>query len=322
MGELRILDLHPEAEDFKKSILSGLSSRPKALPSKYLYDERGSELFDLICQQPEYYQTRSEVSILEANIDEICRCFGKSLHLIEYGSGHSRKIRVLIEGLKEKLHYSPLDISKEYLIETAEILHRDYPAMDITAVCADMLNGQSIINALSDVAPNQKRVVFFPGSTVGNFEPPTADSIMESTAALVGKGGGFLVGIDLRKDPAVIEAAYNDAAGATRTFELNYFSRLNRELNANFDVSQWEYRGKYLPDYGRVQMEAVSLIDQTVRIGEKEISIQKDEPIHLENSYKFTVEDFSERAARFGLQLKEHWTDEKQWFGVLYFEVA
>lgn len=311
-------DFFPKLENLKDAILAGLKHPEKRIASKFLYDKRGSELFHQICQQPEYYQTETETGILERNADEISRLAGERCLLVEYGSGNSKKIRTLLSHLSRESTYMPVDISRNYLLEMAEELATDYPHLEIAAVCADFLKPFSLPQFRRSVA---RRLLFFPGSTIGNFEPATALGILKNAAALVGPSGGLLIGVDLKKDPAILNAAYNDAKGITAIFELNILVRLNRELGSNFVVEEFEYLGFYSEAMSRVEMYVVSKREQRVTIAGETILFKKGERVHVENSYKFSVEEFHHFAAAAELKSKSTWVDEKNLFSVHFLEV-
>ena len=248
---LRFVDFHPKEENIRDMVQAGLEKAQKEIPAKFLYDKRGSELFDAITRQPEYYQTRTELALMESYAEEIGELLGPGAMVIEFGSGHTRKIRRLFECLEEQRCYMAVEISKEYLLQACSELALDFPSVDVIAVCADFL--KPFDPPPPKVSVN-KRTVFFPGSTIGNFEPPTALRLLERAAAHVGKSGGLLIGVDLKKDPRILNAAYNDAAGVTAEFEMNVLGRLNRDIEADFDVNGFEYSGFYNSERGRVEM--------------------------------------------------------------------
>jgi dimethylhistidine N-methyltransferase len=302
-----------------REVLDGLAATPRALPCKYFYDERGSALFDRITQLEAYYLTRTEQGILEAHRDEIAMQIGPGAVLIEYGSGSSTKTRLLLDALAPALAaYVPIDISREHLYRTAEALRADYPALRVAPVAADYTRPFTIPD---DPEQRRKRVVFFPGSTIGNFEPEEARRFLAQIAAVVGPGGGLLLGVDRKKDPAVLDRAYDDDEGVTAAFNINLLLRLNRELGADFDPAAWAHRARYDAGLGRVEMHLVSARDQTVHLDGRAFRFRAGETIHTENSYKYGPGEMEALAAGAGFRLVRAWEDLQGWFAVLYFEV-
>ncbi len=313
---ISFLDLDPEDEDFLTAVVSGLSKKDKTLPCKFFYDERGSDLFDRICKLEEYYPTRTEIWILEERLSEIIEYIGRRAHLIELGSGASVKIRTLLEGLPDLVQYTAVDISRRFLLQSVEALAIDYPDLDVAAVCADYTktfeipppkNGKS----LRDIA-------FFPGSTIGNFTTVEAEAFLRRLRGVMGPGGGLLVGVDLRKDPDTLRAAYNDEGGVTAAFNLNLLVRINRELGADFDVASFRHRAIYLEDAGRIEMHLVSEKEQTVSISGRTFEFKMGEHIHTENSQKYSLDEFRGLCARAGYLSAASWTDENGLFSVHY----
>jgi L-histidine Nalpha-methyltransferase len=307
----------PEA--MRREVVAGLSASPKTLPSKYFYDAEGSRLFDRITALDAYYPTRTEAGILDEHRDEIAALIGPGAALVEYGSGSSTKTRLLLDALAPSLAaYVPVDISREHLYRTAEALRADYPALRVAPVAADYTRPFTIPD---DPEERRKRVVFFPGSTIGNFEPHEARRFLAQIAEVVGPGGGLLLGADRKKDPAVLERAYDDDEGVTAAFNLNLLLRLNRELGADFDPEAWTHHARYEPALGRVEMHLVSARDQTVRLDGRAFSFRTGETIHTENSYKYGPGEVEALAAEAGFRLVRSWMDPKGWFAVLYFEL-
>ncbi len=292
---------------------------PKQLPCKYFYDSRGSELFDRICQLDEYYLTRSELAIMDRFASEMGAQIGPGAMLVEYGSGSSVKTRYLLDDLPDAVAYVPVDISGEHLQRTARELARDYPRIEVLPVCADF-TGHFALPASK--RPATHSAVYFPGSTIGNFLPDQAAELLGRITRLCGKNGGLLIGIDLKKDPATIEAAYNDPSGVTAEFNLNLLGRINRELGADFDLGSFFHQARYNSQLGRVEMYLVSHAAQTVTIGNERIEFFPDETICTEYSHKYTVDEFAAIAATAGLSLHEQWTDKNRYFAVLHFAVA
>ena len=315
-----LVDFEPGKDNFREEVLAGLRKKPqKTLPCKFLYDERGSQLFDQICKLKEYYLTRTEIGIMKQSVEEIAERVGPCALLAEYGSGSSVKTRILLSHLPELAAYVPVDISKEHLLHSARELSAEYEDLAIYPVCADYTGDF----ALPDVeGPVARRVVYFPGSTLGNLEPPAAQSFLKSIAKRVRPGGGLLIGIDLKKDRKVLEAAYNDSEGVTAAFNKNLLCRINRELGANFDLDQFAHRAVYNAAAGRVESYLVSQADQAVQLGGTEISFEEQETIHTENSYKYSLEEFAELARKTGFDVEKVWTDADNYFSVHYLTVS
>ncbi len=313
-----LIDMHPRRDDFLAEVLAGLRKPQKEIPAKFFYDRRGSELFEEITRLPEYYLTRTEIAILDANAAAIVNRFGNSSVLVEFGSGSSTKVRILLDEMKGRGVYMPVDISKIYLLESAEAISDDYPEVTVVAVCADYTRQFAIPPAPEGFT---RRNIFFPGSTVGNLEPPLAHRFFRQTARQLAPGDGMLIGVDLKKDPAILHAAYNDSRGTTAEFNLNVLRRINRELGSNFDLEQFEHHALYRGSNGRVEMHLRSRRDQKVAIGGQEISLVSGETIHTENSYKYSLEDFHGLVSGTGFRPVEFWMDERKMFSVHYLEV-
>lgn len=301
---------------FRLDVLRGLRQSPKTLPCKYFYDEHGSALFDAICQLDEYYVTRTELAIMRRSVAEMSQIIGPGCLLIEFGSGSSVKTRLLLDHLPNLVGYVPVDISRTHLLTTASRLRNDYPDLPIHPVAADFTSKLTLPQLTEG-----RRVVYFPGSTIGNFTPAHASIILARIAGLVGEGGGLLIGVDLQKDVKVLERAYNDAKGVTAAFNLNLLWRINRELGGNFRVEAFRHHAVYNQQLHRIEMYLVCEQAQTVQIGPSRIEFVKGESIHTENSHKFTVEQFAGLARRLGLSLRQSWQDEQQYFSVQYYEV-
>lgn len=313
-------DHHPRAGDLFEEVLAGLRQEQKQLSPKYFYDKRGSELFEKICELDEYYPTRTEISILEKNSGEIAELLGEDCLLIEYGSGSSRKVRILLDALEGRLTYVAIDISKQHLIESAAELAESYPDLEIIAVCADYTTPFPLPETARNRTGN--KVVFFPGSTIGNFSPDQALEFLRTTARQVGEGGSMLIGADLKKDKKILEAAYNDSEQITAAFNLNLLARLNRELGANFDLSGFRHHAAYNEARGRVEMHLVSLRPQVVEFDGARIHFRRGESIHTENSYKFSIEEFQQMAGACGFEPRRVWTDPRNLFSLHYLTAA
>ena len=300
-------------------VLDGLSATPKTLPSKYFYDETGSVLFERITELEAYYPTRTEQGIMEVHIHEVVGAIGRDSVLIEYGSGSSEKTRLLLDTLPNLTAYIPIDISAEHLSVTTERLRMAYPTLTISPVATDYTKPFVIPD---DPVQRRKRVVYFPGSTIGNFVPEEARNFLAQIAAVIGTGGGLLLGIDRKKNHQILERAYDDPDGVTAAFNLNLLKRLNRELGADFDLDTFAHEAFYNAEQGRVEMHLVSTLDQVVHIWDRTFRFHAGESIHTENSYKFDVSDMVELAASANLELIHEWTDANEWFSVLYFACA
>jgi probable methyltransferase len=290
---------------FLADVLDGLSRPRKSLPCKYFYDSEGSALFDAICTLDEYYPTRTETALLHERTGEIAALAGRGATLVELGSGSSVKVRILLDALDAPAMYVPVDISRDHLIAAAARLAGDYPSVTVVPVAADYVRGFALPRG---VAP-ERTLAFFPGSTIGNFRPAEALAFLRGLGQRLGKGARLLIGVDLRKNPAVLEAAYNDARGVTAAFNLNLLGRINRELDGSFDLDRFAHRAHYDPVRGRIEMHLESLADQTVRIAGHAIRFAKGETIHTENSYKYSVPGFRRLGARAGWRAEQSWTD-------------
>ena len=311
-------DHHPDTGSFLADVIAGLSRPRKALPAKYFYDARGSRLFEAICRTPEYYPTRTETALMKAQAAAMARRLGARCAVIEYGSGSGRKTRILVEAL-DPVAYVPIDIAREQLIRTAAQFARDYPRLAVTAVCADYSRPLRLPR-LAGLAP-RRRVIYFPGSTIGNFTPVEAAAFLVNARRVAGPGGAMLVGVDLKKNATLLNAAYNDAAGVTAAFNLNLLARINRELGADFELSGFRHLAFFDAARGRIEMHLVSLKEQRVRIAGRVFSFRGGEAIHTENSCKYSVAEFHRLAAGAGFQAAACWTDPERLFSVHYLSV-
>lgn len=300
---------------FLRDVRAGLGGKRKRLPSKYLYDRRGSELFDQICELDEYYPTRTELAITRRHAREMAEQIGPGVALLEYGSGSSVKTRLLLDALHDAVAYVPIDISKEHLAAAAARMESAYPALDVLPVCADFTQPFTLPEFPREPS---HCAVYFPGSTIGNFPPGAAAELLASIRQTVGQGGGALLGVDLQKSVDVIEAAYNDAAGVTAAFNLNLLERINRELDANFSVDNFEHRADYDASHGRIDMHLVARRDQVIEIAGESVAFHRGETIHTEHSHKYTLEGVATLAAEAGLAMHKAWTDQREWFAVVH----
>jgi dimethylhistidine N-methyltransferase len=317
-GELAFVDLSPREATFQEALVAGLSRTRKSIPCKFLYDERGSALFEAICRTPEYYPTRTETAILEDNAAEIAELIGPRSALVEFGSGSSRKVRILLDALEKPRAYVPIDISREHLRHAAAAVKRDYPGLEVTAICADYMQRLR----LPQVADVARHVGFFPGSTIGNLEPDEAVTFLHNVAATVGRGGMLLIGVDLKKHADILNAAYNDAAGVTAEFNLNLLARANDELGTDFDLANFEHEAFYNPRAGRIEIYLRSLADQEVRLGSRRFRFAAGERVHTEHSYKYTIDEFVRLSRAGGFAPVRSWTDAEELFSVHLLEVG
>lgn len=301
---------------FASDVIEGLSQQRKRLHCKHLYDRRGSQLFDKICELPEYYPTRTELAIMHRYADAMAEQIGPNTALVELGSGSSQKTRVLLDHLREPTAYLPVDISRGHLLETADKLRREHPGLNIQPIVADFTQPIELPSSLA----TEKVCVYFPGSTIGNLEPHDAVKLLKNIAELAGNEAGLLIGFDLQKDHDVLHAAYNDLQGVTAAFNLNLLHRINREANGNLIVDQFSHHAIYNASKGRIEISIESKTDQTARIAGQEFHFSKGELIHTEYSHKYTQEGFANMAASAGLTTKNVWTDPRDWFAVNYLE--
>jgi L-histidine Nalpha-methyltransferase len=306
-------DLAPSEESFRDAVLAGLGARQKSIPCRFLYDARGSALFDAICELPEYYPTRTEIAILDDCAAEIAALIGPGAQLVEFGSGASRKVRTLLCALERPSAYVGIDIAREQLRAATDTLALDFPGLDVVAVCADYTDPL-------DLEPLPKaegrRLGFFPGSTIGNLSMPEAVEFLRGSRHVVGPDGAMLVGVDVKKDPAILNAAYNDAQGVTAAFNLNLLVRINRELGADFDLDRFAHEAFYSEAAGRVEIYIRSLADQIVTVAGRTIRFAAGERIHTENSHKYAIDGFHRLAARAGFRPVRTWTDRDRLFSV------
>lgn len=303
------------SRDLASEILEGLSSSPKTLPCKLFYDERGSELFDLICTLDEYYLTRTEMNILKTNISEITSFLGKDIILIEPGSGNSSKTRLLFDNLPDIRAYIPVDISKEYLQTSSDSIKKDYPWLNLIPVCADFTQLHKLDLPLSF---SGRRIVFYPGSTIGNFTSDEAKVFLRNLSSLIGRDGGLLIGVDLKKDKKILLRAYNDSKGVTAEFNLNILNRLNREFGADFNLRAFRHKALYNESEGRIEMYLISLCEQTVNIFDSYFVFQRNERILTEYSHKYTVNEFKALVDK-DMRSQKVWTDKNNMFSIQYY---
>jgi len=308
-------DLAPTEESFRDAVVAGLSRKPKALPCKFFYDARGSELFEQICRVPEYYLTRTEIAILERYAGDIAERVGPHCRLIELGSGASIKVRILLRALQAPAAYVPVDISREHLRQAAALVARDFSHVPVVAVCADYTRPFPLPPL---PGPPGKRVGFFPGSTIGNFEPDGVVRFLRHCTELLGSGCEMLIGADLKKAPETLNAAYNDRAGVNAAFNLNLLVRINRELEGDIDVDRFAHVAFYNAEAGRMELYLKSLAAQTVTVAGRRFEFAGGELVHTENSYKYAIDEFASLAVRAGFAVVHTWTDPGALFSVHY----
>jgi dimethylhistidine N-methyltransferase len=315
LPNVSIVDLAPDLGSMREAVLAGLSATPKRLPPWLFYDAEGSRLFEQICEQPEYYPTRTELSILREHGNDIARTLGEGCRLVELGSGSHRKARTLLRVLRNPDGYVAIDISGEQLRDAVRALAKEFPELPVTGIVADY--GEDASLPLEDSPGDGPLVGFFPGSTIGNMEPAAAEEFLRAWAGRL-SGGGMLVGVDLAKDKAVLDAAYNDAAGVTAAFNLNMLTHINRELDADFDLERFRHLAFFDRERSRVEMHLQSLEDQDVEVAGERFHFAVGETIHSENSCKYSIDGFRALASRAGFVPKQVWTDPRQWFSVHY----
>ncbi len=316
---LPFIDLEPRTRTLLDDVLDGLGQDVKCLPCKYFYDEQGSHLFDEICELDEYYPTRTELAIMDDHVDEMAACLGPRCLLIEFGSGSGRKTEVLLESLDDPVGYVPIDISREHLIASAERLDERFPDLEVLPVCADYTSDYEIPEP---ARPARRRAIYFPGSTIGNFRHHEAVDFLARAAHACGRGGALLIGADLVKDPAILERAYNDAKGVTAAFNLNLLARINRELDADFDLDAFRHRAIWNEEEARIEMYLESVAEQTVAIDGRNFHFAAGETILTEHSHKYTLPSFARLAAGAGFEVERVWTDQDDLFSVQYLRAS
>ena len=311
---IRLHDYEPARDNFCAQIIEGLRKSQKELPCKFFYDREGSLLFDQICELDEYYPTRTELSIMRDNIDEMCAVIGERCMLVEYGSGSSLKTRILLENLCDVSAYVPIDISRAHLLSAARSLAGKFP-IEVLPVCADYTADFELPTPEVEV---DSTVVYFPGSTIGNFEPTAARAFLHTARLRAGSGSGMLIGVDLKKDPQRLHAAYNDAKGITAKFNLNLLARINREADGDFDLNAFAHYAFFNPIPGRIEMHLASLREQSIHIGDETFTFREGETIFTESSYKYTLDEFARLSHESGYRVQHVWTDPQKFFSVQY----
>lgn len=312
----RATQRQPQADPrFRDEVLSGLRGTPKTLSPKFFYDDRGAALFEQICEQPEYYLTRAELEILRARAPEIAALAGPRAALVEFGSGAGVKIRLLLDALESPVSYTPIDISKAQLARVAARLGAEYPGITVRPLHADY-TAPLELPRLPDSA--RRRVAFFPGSTIGNFHPAQAAVFLQRARHAIGRDGALILGVDRRKDKTVLDAAYNDAAGITAAFNMNLLVRLNRELDATFDLRRFRHLAYFNEEASRVEMHLESLDDQVVQVAGEPIAFARGETIWTESSYKYDLERLRALVSSAGFEIERAWTDANERFWVTW----
>jgi len=312
-GVIRFYSFLPRGERLLEDVLAGLALPQKSIPPKYFYDEQGCRLFEAICELPEYYLTRTETAILRGNIAEIMQFVGPEAQLIEFGSGVQAKTRILIQTLQTQL-YVPIDIAIDTLRASSNELARRFPFLNIVGICAD--HTRPLVLPEFAGVPIRRKAVFFPGSTIGNFTPAEALVFLRQARKMAGPGGVLLVGVDLKKDKATLDAAYADPRGVTAQFNLNLLHRINRELAADFQVKRFRHRAFYDPIMGRIEMHLESLYSQFVHVAGRRFDFAPGETIHTEISCKYSIAEFQQLGKRAGFTPEKVWTDPEQLFSV------
>jgi dimethylhistidine N-methyltransferase len=316
MKNLIFHNYHPTLINFEKEVLKGLSLSQKKFPAQFFYhDQKGSDLFNQICQLEEYYLTRTEVQILEKNMAEIADFIGENSLLIEYGSGSVEKAYLLLDSLKSPYGYMPIDIAKIHLLDYIKVTAQRYPQLPIIGLVADYTNELEIPEEVKNA---DNPVIFFAGSTIGNLDYPEAIALLQKSAHLLQGKGGLLIGVDLKKDPHILHAAYNDQKGITAQFNLHVLENINQELDANFELSNFKHYAFYNPYYGRIEMHLFSTISQDIKVKNQIFHFQAGETIHTENSYKYSQEDFQQLAQKGGFEVQKIWTDSEELFALFY----
>ncbi len=303
---------------FRADALAGLTATPKTLSSKYLYDARGSELFEQITALPEYYPTRTELGLLESHAAAMVAALGDDIALVEFGAGASRKVRLLLDAMAGDCIFVPVDISPEMLTAASDALAQDYLGLTVLPVAADFTQPFTLPQAVL----GHPLAGFFPGSTIGNFAPEAAHAFLASVAQVLGPGAALIIGVDLKKDSAVLERAYNDGQGVTAAFNRNLLARMNRELACDFDLDAFVHRAIYNEAEGRIEMHLIAQTAQTVQVAGTPISFTRGETILTEVSYKYTLAEFHALADAAGWQAETHWVDDRRLFSLHLLRVA
>lgn len=303
---------NPPQPQILAEVKHGLAQTPKRLSPKFFYDKQGSLLFDKITRLPEYYLTRTEVAILSECKDELASIVGTQGCLVEYGSGSSEKVRLLLSTLRPRF-YVPVDISQEHLRESSHAIYHDYEDLNVYPTCADYTNTVKLPNAIDGA----RRCGFFPGSSIGNFEREAAGPFLVNVRNTLGPEGYCVVGFDARKSKQILESAYNDSQGVTAEFNLNLLDHLNSAIGSNFDTTKFEHQAFYEEELGRIEMHLISKCEQQLKVDGETYLLEADESIHTENSYKFSIDEIKLLADAADMHYVKHWEDERSWFFVV-----
>lgn len=317
---IKFFDYKPEATDVKKEVIHGLSQSPKCLPPKLFYDEAGSKLFEQIVDLEEYYIPTIEKKLLTENMTDINNLLGENITLIEPGSGSCEKAQKILGSHNSVKAYIPIEISGDFLYSSAEKVAENFPDIAIYPICVDYLNDFVLPEELQNYS--EKNVLFFPGSSIGNYDKDEVVGVLNKFTELTGKGSGLLIGVDMKKDKEVLERAYDDSKGVTADFNLNLINRIKKEINDQVEVSNFYHQSIYNELEGRIEMYLVSKEDYKFYIDDQLISFKKGEKIHTENSYKYSIEEFKALAEKIGYKLVKYWTDSKNYFTIYYFELS
>ncbi len=310
---VRLLDLHPPADDFAQDVLDGLTADLKSISPKYFYDARGSRLFDRITRLPEYYLTRTELTIMDDSMAEMADHVGPAASVIEFGAGSGLKTRRLLAGLHDPVAYVPVEISRGHLLESAQGIADAFPSIEVLPVCADFTQPFELPRP---ARTPERNLVYFPGSTIGNFPKAEAVDLLRVMHAEAGTGGALLIGVDLRKDRETLERAYDDAAGVTAAFNRNLLARINHELGADFDPESFRHEATWNPGAGRIEMRLVSGRAQSARVAGRRVAFAEGEAILTEYSHKYELDEFADLAAEAGFTVDEIWVDGDRLFSV------
>ena len=310
---VRFYDCFPPVDSFRSEVLEGLGACPKRIAPKFFYDAHGSRLFDAICELPEYYLTRAEIEILATHARDISELIGPGCLLIELGSGSSRKVRLLLEALRPAA-YMPVDISRDHLLRAARLLAAEYPWLEVHATCIDYCLRLDLPYCPEGI----RKIAFFPGSSIGNFEPEGTVAFLRDVARVLQPNGALLIGVDLKKEASVLHAAYNDSRGITAQFNLNLLARINRELEGRFPLDDFKHVAFYDEARGRIEMHLASRRQQTIHVGGKYFRFARGETVHTENSYKYGLDEFQDLARQAGFQPLRAWSDRQGLFSVHY----
>ena len=310
-------DYHPDCVTLEEAIIAGLSKEQKSIPPKFFYNERGSQLFDKICDQPEYYPPTVEREMLKKRADEIATLTGSHRVLIEPGAGSAEKVRLLLDTLRPAA-FIPMDISFDYLKTSASDLSAQYPWLDIHATCVDFSHSLPI----PEIAPEGPRLFFFPGSSIGNFDHDEAEAFLRMAHDAIGNDGMLLIGVDTKKNEAQLNAAYNDQAGVTAQFNLNLLHRMRDELNIDCNPDHFDHKAFYNGERGRIEMHLVSNREQTLKLNGYRFEFEKGESVHTENSYKYAPDEFLRLAEKSGFRAVRHWLAPDNLFAIYLLEAA